>query len=150
MEIREIPYGNFNFLVDLGTGNTVGPVAGFTEIALPDAEVDIFEFRNGNEKSNTARLLPGRVHYGTVTLKRGLIGSADLYQWFEQVKHGGPDEAKRTVVISLQSEDHSQTVFTWTLVNALPASYKFGALNATGREVAVEYLELAFEDFQVE
>lgn len=146
---REQPYGNFNFLVDLGTGNTEGPQAGFSEVALPDAEIDIFEYRNGNERENSTRLIPGQVHYGNVTLKRGIIGVLDLYQWFDQVRNGDT-EAKRNVVIQLQNEDHTDVVLTWKLVRALPARYKFGNLNAKGREVAVEYLELAFERLELE
>ena len=30
--LRERPYVQFNFLVDLGTGNTNGPQAGFQEV----------------------------------------------------------------------------------------------------------------------
>ena len=31
--LRERPYVQFNFLVDLGTGNTNGPEAGFQEVS---------------------------------------------------------------------------------------------------------------------
>ena len=30
--LRDTPYGNFNFLVDLGTGDTESPLAGFNEV----------------------------------------------------------------------------------------------------------------------
>lgn len=146
---RERPYAEFNFLVDLGTGETGGPQAGFSEVSLPDASVDIFEYRNGNEKLNSARLIPGPVHYGTVTLKRGVIGALDLYQWFDQVRTGDA-AAKRTVIIQLQNEDHTEVVLTWKLVGALPAKYTFSNLDAKSREVLVESLELAFEHLEID
>ena len=36
---------------------------------------------------------------------------------------------------------------TWTLTNAKPKSYKGPTLNATGKEVATEILELVHEGF---
>ena len=46
---RDRPYVQFNFLVDLGTGNTDGPDAGFQEISGIGMEVTVSEYRNGNE-----------------------------------------------------------------------------------------------------
>ena len=37
--LREHPYGRFNFLVDLGSGNTEGPDAGFQECSAIGMEV---------------------------------------------------------------------------------------------------------------
>ena len=56
---RERPYSNFNFLVDLGNGNTDGPEAGFEEVILPEVWLDVIEYRNGNEKENSVRKLTG-------------------------------------------------------------------------------------------
>ena len=57
--LRERPYAQFNFLVDLGTGNTAGPEAGFQECSEIGMTVDVIEYRNGNEKENNVRKLPG-------------------------------------------------------------------------------------------
>src|SRR6185436_16131439 len=38
---RDRPYTNFNFLVDIGTGNTDGADAGFEEVHLPDVWLDV-------------------------------------------------------------------------------------------------------------
>ena len=43
--LRERPYGRFNFLVDLGTGNTDGPQAGFAEVSSISTEVAVAEYR---------------------------------------------------------------------------------------------------------
>ena len=37
--LRDNPYGDFNFLVDLGTGETEGPEAGFQECSAIGMEV---------------------------------------------------------------------------------------------------------------
>ena len=73
--MRDRPYVQFNFLVDLGTGNTDGPDAGFQEISGIGMEVTVSEYRNGNEKENSVRKITGLNKSTDVTLKRGIIGS---------------------------------------------------------------------------
>jgi hypothetical protein len=51
--MRERPYCQFNFLVDLGTGATDGPHAGFQEVSTISTEVAVTEYRNGNSKENS-------------------------------------------------------------------------------------------------
>ena len=57
--LRDRPYAQFNFLVDLGTGNTDGPEAGFQECSAISMSVDVIEYRNGNEKENSVRKITG-------------------------------------------------------------------------------------------
>jgi phage tail-like protein len=147
--VRERPYGNYNFLVDLGTGDSAGIQAGFSEVVLPDAWVDIIEYRTGNERESGARKIPGRVHYGNVVLKRGAIGSLDLYTWWNSVRNGDVS-VFRTVSISLQTEDRTEIVLTWKLLRAWPVRYAFSSLDAQGKVMLVEMLELAFERMEIE
>ena len=53
--LRDRPYVQFNFLVDLGTGNTDGPEAGFQEMSNIGMEVTVSEYRTGNSKENSVR-----------------------------------------------------------------------------------------------
>lgn len=147
--VRERPYGNYNFLVDLGTGDSAGIQAGFSDVVLPDAWVDVIEYRTGNERESGARKIPGRVHYGNVVLKRGAIGSLDLYTWWNNVRNGDVS-AFRTVSISLQTEDRTEIVLTWKLLRAWPVRYAFSSLDAQGKVTLVEMLELAFERMEIE
>jgi len=73
--LRDRPYANYNFLVDLGTGNTGGPTAGFCEVILPESTIHVIEYRNGNSPDSGVRKVPGRERYGNVVFKRGVIGS---------------------------------------------------------------------------
>ena len=69
-------------------------------------ELGVAEYRNGNEKSNDVRKLTGLARVPDVTLRRGIIGSLDLWQWIDQVRNGD-QAALRTVTITLMSEDHT-------------------------------------------
>jgi phage tail-like protein len=147
--LRDRPYAQFNFLVDLGTGQTDGPEAGFQECSEIGMSVDVIEYRNGNEKENSVRKITGLNKATDVTLKRGVIGSLNLYKWLDQIRNGDQG-ALRTVVIQLMNEDHTQVVQEWRLLRARIIKHVSGPLNAKGTDVAMEELTLAYERLELD
>jgi phage tail-like protein len=147
-ELRERPYSQFNFTVNLGTGDTDSVQAGFQEVSGLGMEITIAEYRNGNEKDNAPRKITGTYKVPDVTLKRGAIGALDLYEWLDQVRSGAQD-ALRTVTIQLLSEDRTATAMEWKLTNARPMKYTGPSLNGKGTDVAVEELVLACERIEM-
>jgi phage tail-like protein len=148
-ELRDRPYVQFNFLVDLGAGNTEGVEAGFQECSNIGMEVTVSEYRNGNAKENSVRKITGLNKATDVTLKRGVIGSLNLYQWLNDIRNGNQN-AERTVTIHLQNEDHTKIVQTWKLLRARIIKHVSGPLNAKGTDVAMEELTLAYERLEME
>ena len=146
---RDRPYVQFNFLVDLGTGVTDGAQAGFQECSNIGMEVTIAEYRAGNMKENSVQKITGLNKATDVSLKRGVIGSLDLYQWLDQIRNGD-QTAYRTVTVQLQNEDHTQVVQTWKLLRARIIKHVSGPLNAKGTDVAMEELTLAYERLEME
>ncbi len=147
--LRDRPYVQFNFLVDLGTGTTEGPEAGFQECSNIGMEVTVAEYRNGNEKENSVRKITGMNKSTDVTLKRGVIGSLNLYQWLNQIRNGD-QSALRTVTIMLQNEDHTEIVQTWKLLRARIIKHVSGPMNAKGTDVAMEELTISYERLEME
>jgi phage tail-like protein len=148
--LRQRPYVQFNFLVDLGTGTTAGPQAGFQEISGIGMEVTVAEYRPGNHKENSTMKITGMNKSTDVTLKRGVIGSLDLYQWLDAIRNGDQINGMRNVTIQLQSEDHTAVVATWKLMRARIIKHTSGPLNAKGTDVAMEELVLAYERLEME
>jgi phage tail-like protein len=146
---RHRPYVQFNFLVDLGTGNTDGPEAGFQEISNIGMEVTVAEYRTGNSKENSVQKITGLNKATDVTMKRGVIGSLNLYEWLNQIRNGDQN-ALRTVTIHLQNEDHTAVVQTWKLLRARIVKHISGPMNAKGTDVAMEELTLAYERLEME
>src|SRR5262249_17504782 len=142
--LRDRPYVQFNFLVDLGTGSTDGPEAGFQECSGIGMGGTVAEDRNGNEKEKGVRKTTRLNKANDATLKRGVIGSLNLYQWLNQIRNGD-QSAYRTVVIQLQNEDHTAVVQEWKLLRARIIKHTSGPLNAKGTDVAMEELVLAYE-----
>ena len=146
---RERPYVQFNFLVNLGDGVTEGPKAGFQEVSGIGMEVTVSEYRAGNAKENSVMKITGMNKATDVTMKRGVIGSLDLYEWLNQIRNGDQN-SKRTVTIQLQNEDHSQVVQTCKLLRARIIKHTSGPLNARGGDVAIEEMVLAYERLELE
>ena len=147
--LRDRPYCQFNFLVDIGDGNTDGPQAGFQEISQIGMEVSVTEYRNGNSKENSVVKITGLNKATDVTLKRGIIGSLNLYAWLNDIRNGN-QSALRTVTIQLQNEDHTSVVQTWKLLRARIIKHTSGPLNAKGHDVAIEEMVLAYERLEME
>ncbi len=146
---RDRPYVQFNFLVDLGTGNTAGPDAGFQEVSGIGMEVTVSEYRNGNHKENSVMKITGLNKSTDVTMKRGAIGTLTLYNWLNDIRNGNQN-ALRNVTVQLQNEDHTQVVATWKLRNARPIKVTNGPFSAKGTDVAMEELVLAYERLEME
>ena len=146
--LRERPYVQFNFLVNLGDGNTEGPEAGFQECSGIGMEVTVAEYRNGNERENSVRKITGLNKATDVTLKRGVIGSLNLYEWLNAIRNGD-QKAYRDVVIQLQNEDHTAVVQEWTLKRARIIKHTSGPLNAKGTDIAMEELVVAYERLEM-
>ena len=140
---------DLNFLVDLGTGATEGPQAGFQECSEIGTSVDVIEYRNGNDRENNVRKLTGLSRVSDVTLRRGIIGSLDLFEWLDQVRNGD-QAAVRTVTIQLLNEERSAVVQAWRLVRARIVKHVSGPFNARSSDVAMEELTLSYERLELE
>jgi phage tail-like protein len=144
---RSNPYGAFNYLVSLGGGQGDGGegniIGGFSDVSGLGMEVSYSEYRNGNEKFTTNRKVPNTHKNDDVTLKRGLVGSDDLFAWLKGVRDGNADA--RQVTITLLDEAR-QPVATWALRNAQPKKWTGPTLAAKGGgEVAMEELHFVCE-----
>ncbi len=145
---RETPYGAFNFLVNLnGPVGEEQPLGGFSDVSGLSTEMTIAEYRNGNDKPNHVRKIPGIHKVGDVTLKRGLVNSTDLWTWITDTRNTGI-EAKRTVVITLRDEA-GNPVQRWTLGRVVPMKWTGPTLAAKGGgDVAMEELVLSSESIE--
>jgi phage tail-like protein len=147
---RDNPYGAFNFIVALGGDQGDGAegtiVGGFSDASGLGVDVSYSEYRNGNELVNTARKVPNTHKLDDVTLKRGLVGSDDLFAWLKTVRDGTAQP--RDITITLLDEARS-VVATWRLHRAQPKKWVGPTLAAKGGgEVAMEELHLVHEGLE--
>ena len=141
---RDNPYPNHNFEVSIV--GVADDNLGFSEVELPSGEIEVIEYREGRD-ADTVRKLPGLVKYPNVTLKRGINGYLELYNWWKAARDG---DVRRTDVTIKLLDEQRQEVMRWNLSRAWPVKVEAGPLNAQGNEVAIETLELAHEGFEIE
>jgi len=137
--MRDRPYVNSNFLVDLGTGDGNSVTAGFAEVIFP-----AFTIGSPPRGGDSA----GAHENSRLILKRGLIGALDLYSWWSSAPRGKKPQ-RRTVKIELLSEDHRTVVMTWRFRKAYPATLSYSPLRAIEGSVVMETVELAFDSVEM-
>jgi len=135
---RKDPLRGFNFRLEIDHIHN----GAFRECSGLDATTDSVEYREGTEKGNTVRKLPGMNKYSNITLKWGATDDHTAWDWRKKVMDGAVD--RKHVSIVLMDEAGADKV-RWNLVNAWPTKWVGPAFNATSSEVAVETLEFAHE-----
>ncbi|MBE3075289.1 MAG: phage tail protein, partial [Actinobacteria bacterium] len=120
--------GTSHFLVLIGPREL-----GFSEVGRLSSETDVTS-------------LPGeRSHrFETVVLRRALTRSSELYDWRRKIMNGKDD--RRPVTIRLLDAAGAGVVNSWRLEGAWPCRWSGPSFNALGNDVAIEELELAYDD----
>lgn len=143
---RQVPYGAFNFIVNIDGSEMLG---GFSDVSGIGSEITVAEYRYGNDKENHVRKVPGVHKVGDVTLKRGVINSESLWQWISDVRTNGVN-GQKNVSITLLDEARN-AVQTWMLRNVIPMKYTGPTLAAKGGgDVAMEELVLSAEGLEIQ
>ena len=146
--ISERPYKNSNFLVDFGRGDSRSLLAGFAEVIFPDFMV------GQPEDHQRPQTVPQPIERADVAaanrliLKRGVMGSLDLYAWWDEARRGTAPR-KRTVKVELQGEDQSTVVLTWRFDNVHPVSLSYSPLRAMEGGILMETLILEFDRMEM-
>jgi phage tail-like protein len=146
MATRANPYNSFNFLVNLGGGGEDQVAGGFSEVSGLGTHVAYAEYRNGNDKENHPRKIPGLTTHPDVVLRRGLIGDLGLFAWIKSVSEG--DHNPQLVSITMLDESRAPVV-RFVLFSAFPTKWIGPALHAQAGEVAIEELVLTYEGLDV-
>ena len=138
---RNDPFAAYNFIVEI---DNIAKAA-FSEVYGLVVEVEVVDYREGNEPSPAVRKLPGLTKYSNITLKRGYTPDLSLWKWMKSVLDG---QAVRAGVAITLLNSQRQPAARWTVRQAWPCRYEGPTLNSTGNDVAVETLELCHEGLE--
>jgi len=97
--------------------------------------------------NNQQRIILGHAEFTDVTLKRGMTDDLVFWGWISSALTGRPS-SRRNVNILLFNQA-GETMMCWTLIGAIPISWKAPGFQADGNSVAIEELTLAYEGLQV-
>jgi phage tail-like protein len=143
--LRDRPYGTANFLVDFGDGKSQSPAGGFSEVLFPvfDAQPLAADAISPVVKADAMAAPSNRV-----LLRRGFVGSLDLYAWWHKARSGRAPKRK-TLQVKLLSEDHETVVVTWRFREVRPVSLSYTPLLANQSGILIEAVEFAFERMEM-
>src|SRR5262245_30242786 len=135
------PLHAFRFTVQWG-----GTRIGFSEVTGLTQESQPIEFRDSSFPRYSSIKMLGLRKFSNITLKRGVVsGGNDLARWLSAVKLGAVE--RRDLVVSLLNEER-RPVMVWKVRKAFPAKVEGPQLKASGNEVAIESIELAYEGLE--
>jgi phage tail-like protein len=106
---------------------------GFSEVSRLSSETDSALAPDGRSQ-----------RFETVVLRRALSGSTELYDWRRRIMGGKND--RRPVTIQQLDSAGGAVVNSWRLEGAWPCRWSGPSFDAAGNEVAIEELELAYDD----
>ena len=147
MAVRDTPYGAYNFVVELNDGTASDrALGGFSDVSGIGTEITLMEYRQGNDRESQVRKIPGLHKASDVTLKRGIMGMVNFYEWINTVRTD--PTFRRNVSITLNDEQ-GNPVLRWNLINARPMKWTGPTLAGKGgSDVAMEELVIASEGFE--
>jgi phage tail-like protein len=153
--LRADPVLNHNFVVSLidtssvlstvlsGALSAVLDVAvgGFAECGGLEMTMDVTDYKEGGN-NGTVLKFPGRMSWSNITLKRGMAGNTQLWDWFNSYAQGRGK--RRDGLIVLMTELHVPANI-WFFRKGLPMKYTGPSMKATENLVAVESVEIAHQ-----
>lgn len=150
------PLTKMNFLVSI---DEVTGIAAFNEVTGIEGSVDVIEFRQGNASSLAPVKIQGLVKHGNVTLKMGYTRNQDFKRWIQDCVSERRGETPRynvTIEMIDINEGSPQSIvesvegtLTWILKDAWVCKYNGPDLNASTSEVAIESVEIAYEELVI-
>lgn len=146
--IREDPYAGYNFEVTItGISQDGKAVKGsFAEVSGLEAAMDPIEYRNGSEDI-TVRKLPGLKKFTNITLKRGITGDLEFWNWIVQGMNGTVFRTEGSILLLNESK---QEVMRWNFRRAWVCKFTGPGLNAKNNEVAMETVEICHEGLAID
>lgn len=139
------PFTNFNFAVAITRDGDSTPLcnAAFSECDGLEMTMEVKTIREGGNNAQQLRLA-GPVAYGQLTLKRGMTASFHLWTWFTDSIADPALRASAQVV--LLAPDGTTERVRFQLSRCVPVKIKAPALNAKDGAVAIEELQIAYEE----
>ena len=130
-----------NVLLDI---DGVGVVANFSSVSGISSEVEIVDNPYVTEQGKVyIGKLPGKPKTPTVTLKRGLTGATELWDWHTAVMQGTPDRRNGSVILM---NTLGEEVLRYNFTNAMLSKISLSEGGATTSGVQIEEATIGLRD----
>jgi phage tail-like protein len=138
------PAPEFRFYIEID-----GLVEGaFAECSGLRAEREIISHKEGGI-NNYVHKLPGRISYGDITLRKGVMFSIELWDWFAKGMDNGKVK-KRDFTIYQHSSYFNIPARWYHVKKAFPVNWEGSNLRTDSNSLSMESLTLTFDTLEVE
>ena len=120
-----------------------GTSTGFMHVSGLDSKVDVLEYREGNSASETRIKAPGKPTFTNLVLRNPASDMAEMWEWYKLTLRNSPE--RRDIIVSILNANH-EPVITYKFRNAWPCAWRGPVLEAGDKAVAVEEVEIAYEE----
>lgn len=140
------PPMGFHFRVEFLTDNGARKFdeTSFQEVSGLSVEIGTEELSEGGV-NNFSHRLPGKIKFGNIVLKRGMVLDSKLATWISAAVENYEFEPL-TLAISLLNFKH-QPLMTWHFYRAWPVKWTTSDFKAQDNSIVVETVELAYQRF---
>lgn len=126
-------------------------IGAFTEVSGLGVQIDVEEVPEGGLNQYTHKLL-GRMKWPNLVFKRGVTDTNALFDWLLKFSGEGLEKTGHVMTPSNGTisvlNAKGQPIRTWTITGAMPVKWTGPKLAASGRELAVEELEVCHRGFK--
>jgi phage tail-like protein len=121
-------------------------VAEFTECTGLSVERQVKTYEEGGV-NDFVHVLPGRVKYANLVLKRGITYSREMWKWFQFGIYDGL--VKRVNMSIILGDASGLKAKHWNVLSAFPVKYTGPDLKADSAEAAIETVEIAHHGLEL-
>ncbi len=122
-------------------------IASFSELLGVVEEVEPSEYWQASGDGTPVSKLPGKQKPPTITLKRGMNGSLELWSWHEAVRNGNMAAARKSCSLTMFNSEGKPVAKFW-LEQAWPTKIELAGLKAGASEALLETVTLTAERIQ--
>jgi phage tail-like protein len=132
-----------NVLLDI---DGMGVVANFSSVSGVASECEIVDNPYVNEQGKIfIGKLPGKPKTPTITLKRGLTGATELWDWHTEIMQGNPDRRNGSAILM---NTMGEEVVRYNFTNAMVSKLSLSEGGATASGVQIEEATLSCETLE--
>ena len=135
------PLVGFHYQIEVS-----GVITGyFTECSGLGSEHETIEHKVVNESAQEIiQMIPGRLKWDSIKLKRGITDNMDIWDWRKMVEDGDVTSARKNGSIIMLNQNLSP-VAQWDFVNAWPSKVTGPELKSDSNAYGVEELTIVHE-----
>jgi phage tail-like protein len=134
------PLVGFQYKIDVG-----GIITGyFTECGGLGSETEVIQHKIQEGEQDIIQMLPGRLKWDNIKLKRGITDQLDFWDWRKMVEDGDVTGARMNGSIFMLDQEGSP-VAQWDFVNGWPSKVSGPDLKADSNAFGVEEITIVHE-----